>query len=129
MAGYRLNIDSAVTTVTQKIRHFGAELDSVIEAEVEKLLKADHILPIPFPGGVGGAGRDCVRWYAAEHEKDTIMHGWQLQDVQGYRQWSRLIADDFLLFLGMIIFSQGYEYIPRDFLLYDWSPAPIHHGG
>ncbi|CAA0815055.1 Unknown protein, partial [Striga hermonthica] len=46
---HRLNIDLTMKPVKQKRRHFGAELDVVIEAEVEKLLKAGHVLPIQFP--------------------------------------------------------------------------------
>ncbi|CAA0819825.1 Unknown protein, partial [Striga hermonthica] len=49
VAEHRLNIDPTVRPVKQKRRHFGAELDVVIEAEVEKLLKAGHVQPIQFP--------------------------------------------------------------------------------
>ncbi|CAA0840168.1 Unknown protein, partial [Striga hermonthica] len=49
VAEHRLNIDSTMRPVKQKRRHFGAEPDVVIEAEVEMLLKAGHVRPIQFP--------------------------------------------------------------------------------
>ncbi|CAA0814772.1 Unknown protein, partial [Striga hermonthica] len=49
VAEHSLNIDPTVRPVKQKRRHFGVELDVVIEAEAEKLLKAGHVQPIQFP--------------------------------------------------------------------------------
>ncbi|CAA0827383.1 Unknown protein, partial [Striga hermonthica] len=46
---HRLNIDLTVRPVKQKRRHHGAEMDGVIEAEIEKLLMAGHIKEIQFP--------------------------------------------------------------------------------
>ncbi|CAA0830866.1 Uncharacterized mitochondrial protein AtMg00860, partial [Striga hermonthica] len=46
---HRLNIDLSVRPVKQKRRHHGAEMDKIIEKEVEKLLGAGHIKEIQFP--------------------------------------------------------------------------------
>ncbi|CAA0811070.1 Unknown protein, partial [Striga hermonthica] len=46
---HRLNIDLSVRPVKQKRRHHGAEMDKIIEQEVEKLLGAGHIKEIKFP--------------------------------------------------------------------------------
>ncbi|CAA0810386.1 Unknown protein, partial [Striga hermonthica] len=46
---HRLNIDLSVRPVKQKRRHHGAEMDKIIEQEVEKLLGARHIKEIQFP--------------------------------------------------------------------------------
>ncbi|CAA0810116.1 Unknown protein, partial [Striga hermonthica] len=46
---HRLNIDLSVRPVKQKRRHHGAEMDKIIEQEVEKLLGAGHIEEIQFP--------------------------------------------------------------------------------
>ncbi|CAA0829022.1 Unknown protein, partial [Striga hermonthica] len=46
---HRLNIDLSVRPVKQKRRHHGAEMDKIIEQEVEKLLGAQHIKEIQFP--------------------------------------------------------------------------------
>ncbi|CAA0823344.1 Unknown protein, partial [Striga hermonthica] len=46
---HRLNIDLSIRPVKQKRRHHGAEMDKVIELEVEKLLMAGHIKEIQFP--------------------------------------------------------------------------------
>ncbi|CAA0831777.1 Unknown protein, partial [Striga hermonthica] len=45
---HRLNIDLTVRPVKQKRRHHRAEMDKVIELEVEKLLLAGHIKEIQF---------------------------------------------------------------------------------
>ncbi|CAA0811058.1 Unknown protein, partial [Striga hermonthica] len=44
-----LNIDLSVRPVKQKRRHHWAEMDKIIEQEVEKLLGAGHIKEIQFP--------------------------------------------------------------------------------
>ncbi|CAA0809015.1 Unknown protein, partial [Striga hermonthica] len=46
---HRLNIDLSVRPVKQKRRHHEAEMDKIIEQEVEKLLGAGHIKEIQFP--------------------------------------------------------------------------------
>ncbi|CAA0827444.1 Unknown protein, partial [Striga hermonthica] len=46
---HRLNIDLSMRPVKQKRRHHGAEMDKIIEQEVEKLLGARHIKEIQFP--------------------------------------------------------------------------------
>ncbi|CAA0818242.1 Unknown protein, partial [Striga hermonthica] len=46
---HRLNVDLSVRPVKQKRRHHGAEMDKIIEQEVDKLMNAGHIRKIQFP--------------------------------------------------------------------------------
>ncbi|CAA0839466.1 Unknown protein, partial [Striga hermonthica] len=66
---HRLNIDLSVRPVKQKRRHHGAEMDKIIEQEVDKLLNAGHIKKIQFPEWLsntvmvsksGGKWRMCI---------------------------------------------------------------------
>ncbi|CAA0811499.1 Uncharacterized mitochondrial protein AtMg00860, partial [Striga hermonthica] len=66
---HRLNIDLSVKPVKQKTRHHGAEMDKIIEQEVEKLLNAGHVKKIQLPEWLsntvmvsksGGKWRMCI---------------------------------------------------------------------
>ncbi|CAA0843025.1 Unknown protein, partial [Striga hermonthica] len=66
---HRLNIDLSVRPVKQKRRHHGAEMDKIIEQEVDKLMNAGHIQKIQFPewlsntvmvSKAGGKWRMCI---------------------------------------------------------------------
>ncbi|XP_012846871.1 PREDICTED: uncharacterized protein LOC105966839 [Erythranthe guttata] len=46
---HRLNIRTDTRPIKQKRRHFGAEKDGIIAAEVERLLQAGHVKEIQFP--------------------------------------------------------------------------------
>ncbi|XP_012833163.1 PREDICTED: uncharacterized protein LOC105954039 [Erythranthe guttata] len=50
-----LNVRPDARPVKQKRRHFGAEKDKVIEAEVKKLLEAGHIREVRFPSWLSNA--------------------------------------------------------------------------
>ncbi|KAL0412313.1 UNVERIFIED_CONTAM: hypothetical protein Slati_3821000 [Sesamum latifolium] len=45
---HHLNIDSSIKLVKQKKRHFGTEKNKIIQAEVDKLMVAEHIEGIQF---------------------------------------------------------------------------------
>ncbi|CAA0842863.1 Unknown protein, partial [Striga hermonthica] len=66
---HRHNIDLSVRPIKQKRRHHGAEMDKIIEQEVDKLMNAGHIKKIQFPEWLsntvmvskpGGKCRMCI---------------------------------------------------------------------